>query len=585
MFNSNYFFKRFFIFIVLISISALSISSSSSNELQFTFHQFFYNDIGMAAGDVDGDSDFDLLITFTRYMPPLNYCRVYLNDGNGNLMDSGQLLGTLNQVGRPYLGDFDSDGDQDAIIIPKVYFNDGNGIFTDSGQTIISRTYLSKIAIGDLDNDGDLDFINSNESRERLEVLLNDGNGIFTSGQYFGLIYTHEVDLADVDNDGDLDLGTSMNIGPTLIYLNNGDATFTKYIDLGGTFFTQGGIKFADFNGDGLIDLAEGNIQGYNRIFFNSGNNQFIDSGQKINPTEVTENMAVCDIDNDGDIDLICSDGACASCIGGIRVFINDGNGYFNDVIYVISSWSQEIGVADFDNDSDLDLTCPHLLLNNISDFFPNTPPNEPTNLSSSIDENQATLMWEDGNDLQTPLELLTYNLRIGSNPGGNDIFYSEIGPENTTPSFGNCWHTFQKILNLQDGKYYWSVQTVDTGFMRSNWYPEQVFYVGMIEADVDIDPDTLNLKSKGKWITCYIELPDGYDVNNIDINSVTLHYNDNSIEADWGEVQGNVCMVKFNRNSVVLIFNGLSGYVELKITGEVAGTVFEGLDTIRIID
>ena len=32
----------------------------------------------------------------------------------------------------------------------------------------------------------------------------------------------------------------------------------------------------------------------------------------------------------------------------------------------------------------------------------------------------------------------------------------------------------------------------------------------------IDIDPDTLKLDSTGKWITCYIELPDEYDVEDI---------------------------------------------------------------------
>lgn len=39
--------------------------------------------------------------------------------------------------------------------------------------------------------------------------------------------------------------------------------------------------------------------------------------------------------------------------------------------------------------------------------------------------------------------------------------------------------------------------------------------YVGDIvtfNASASYDPDTLNLESKGKWITCYIELPEGYD-------------------------------------------------------------------------
>jgi PKD repeat protein len=39
---------------------------------------------------------------------------------------------------------------------------------------------------------------------------------------------------------------------------------------------------------------------------------------------------------------------------------------------------------------------------------------------------------------------------------------------------------------------------------------------VNPIPATIDCDPDTLNLKSEGEWITCYIELPEGYGVERI---------------------------------------------------------------------
>jgi hypothetical protein len=49
------------------------------------------------------------------------------------------------------------------------------------------------------------------------------------------------------------------------------------------------------------------------------------------------------------------------------------------------------------------------------------------------------------------------------------------------------------------------------------------IFPLQVIPATIDIDPDTVNLKSKGKFITCYIKLPEGYSVEDIDIDSVTL--------------------------------------------------------------
>lgn len=44
-----------------------------------------------------------------------------------------------------------------------------------------------------------------------------------------------------------------------------------------------------------------------------------------------------------------------------------------------------------------------------------------------------------------------------------------------------------------------------------------------VVSSTLDIRPDTLNLDSKGRWITAYVELPEGYDVENIDCTSIKL--------------------------------------------------------------
>lgn len=112
-------------------------------------------------------------------------------------------------------------------------------------------------------------------------------------------------------------------------------------------------------------------------------------------------------------------------------------------------------------------------------------------------------------------------------------------------------------------------------------WVPEPA-----IEATVDIEPDTLNLKSKGKWITCYIWLPEDYDVADIVPHSVLL---ESQIEAHWiwFDQDEQVAIAKFSRSQVQDVQDTLSiGEVELTISGELNdGTRFEGSDTIRIID
>jgi len=108
-------------------------------------------------------------------------------------------------------------------------------------------------------------------------------------------------------------------------------------------------------------------------------------------------------------------------------------------------------------------------------------------------------------------------------------------------------------------------------------------------DATVDIKPDTLNLKSKGKWITAYIELSGNYNVENIDINTILLNecvlaethptelgdYNNNGISD---------LMVKFDRSAVQAILQE-GDIVKITVTGNLYdGTRFLASDTIFVI-
>jgi Tol biopolymer transport system component len=109
------------------------------------------------------------------------------------------------------------------------------------------------------------------------------------------------------------------------------------------------------------------------------------------------------------------------------------------------------------------------------------------------------------------------------------------------------------------------------------------------LSATVDIDPDTLNLKSNGQWITAYITLPDACTVEDIVLETVCL----DGIPAAWSEIQDGVYMIKFDRATVQASFTNEPDYdsapkfydITLAITGNlVDGTPFEGSDTIRVL-
>lgn len=125
-----------------------------------------------------------------------------------------------------------------------------------------------------------------------------------------------------------------------------------------------------------------------------------------------------------------------------------------------------------------------------------------------------------------------------------------------------------------------------------------------LIPATIDIDPDTLNLKSQGEWVTAYIELPGSCDVNEIDVSTVKLITPfgeevsvDSSAPATVGDYDSNGIpdlMVKFDRATVVEYSGtvdtvddgtGIDEDVEFTIKGELTGgTPFEGRDTVRVI-
>lgn len=130
--------------------------------------------------------------------------------------------------------------------------------------------------------------------------------------------------------------------------------------------------------------------------------------------------------------------------------------------------------------------------------------------------------------------------------------------------------------------------------------FPIGIAFLVGIKATLDFQPTTLNLKSNGKWVTCYIELPGDYSAADIDINSVILN-KINNIEINpsiypegpfaVGDYDGDGIpdlMVKFNRLGLVarLINMGIGEEeVELGIAGELNNKIpFHDVSTIMII-
>jgi len=109
-----------------------------------------------------------------------------------------------------------------------------------------------------------------------------------------------------------------------------------------------------------------------------------------------------------------------------------------------------------------------------------------------------------------------------------------------------------------------------------------------IISATIDFNPNILNLRSKGTYVTAYIELPEGYDAEQLDVSSIKLNDIVPALAkptkvGDYDRDGIPDLMVKFDRDAVEDILT-VDDEVEITIAGEVGDNAFEGSDIIRVI-
>lgn len=244
------------------------------------------------------------------------------------------------------------------------------------GPVVSDGRYSEGASWGDVNNDGYLDVFVPHLHTDLTNTLyLNNGDGSF-SQVVNGPIVSDSArstggSFGDFDNDGDLDLFVSNYYGlDNFLYLNNGDATFTKVIT--GDIVTDGGHSFGssvvDYDNDGFLDVyvtngAETQNGENNFLYQNNGDGTFtrITSGPQVNDSKHSSQSSWSDYDNDGDQDLFVANGFTedASQIDN-ALYQNNGDGTFTEIdpvtIGIEHSYSSNGSWGDFDNDGDFDL-------------------------------------------------------------------------------------------------------------------------------------------------------------------------------------------------------------------------------------
>ena len=233
----------------------------------------------LLVGDFDRDGLLDLATgSTTTHSNPTAYTgtlTVLLGAGDGTFT----AVQTATSVGAASLATADFNGDAIPDLVAgdffaqtaSVFLGKGDGTFTlKSTNTIQNAQNAASFAAADYNNDGIADIASLDFYNNSATILLGKGDGTFTQGASLsdptavGEPNAFNIACGDFNQDGIADLAITADDGVSL-YLGAGDGTFTmsaRAVPQTVATESQGhedfGLLLADFNGDGLLDVATG---------------------------------------------------------------------------------------------------------------------------------------------------------------------------------------------------------------------------------------------------------------------------------------------------------------------------------------
>jgi len=303
--------------------------------------------------------------------------RLYHQNADGTFTDVTEKAGLTGMPQNYYgmgvaVGDYDNDGFEDIYVTNyggnTLYHNNGNGTFTDVTKTagVAAGGWSASAGFFDYDNDGQLDLF-----------VTRYVDWTFRTNRYCGerrpgyRAYCHPDNYDGVTN---------------ILYHNNGDGTFTDVSAKAGVANPNGkglGVSFADYDGDGFIDVFVANDSVQCFLYHNNGNGTFAEVGLLAGVGYNEDGKAFAgmgadftDFDNDGHPDVVVTDLSNERYM----LFRNNGDSSFRDVTnssgvggatLSFSGWSTHL--FDYDNDGWKDL---FVAQGHVMDTIERTSPN-----------------------------------------------------------------------------------------------------------------------------------------------------------------------------------------------------------------
>lgn len=301
-----------------------------------------------AMEDFDGDGDPDLLLGDEM---PLLYRN--LGDRFAPIHDFDlPLPGNLPITGAVF-GDADNDGRSDLVLSGEQTLFLRN---EEEGSWVLGDSLWGPargMVFADTDHDGDLDLLALGRKGTRL--LANDGSGRFTPVAGPAGIATRQPGkraiFSDFDNDRDVD-GFVLGAGSVQVFTNNRDGTFTDIgAELGLQSIDAADFCLEDFDQDGYMDLAALSTGGELAIFSSQAGKEFESQPGLTVPQARVHGLRPADLDNDGDLDLLVFGDQ------GIHILAyHEDKFHLEEDVVGAGVETEQVLVADFDEDGAADV-------------------------------------------------------------------------------------------------------------------------------------------------------------------------------------------------------------------------------------
>lgn len=283
--------------------------------------------VSLAVADFNRDGKPDIAVLVDVSQGTQGEVQIFLGNGDGTLQSPTSLA--LPAAGVSFLAaaDLNGDGIPDLAATAQgavwVWLGKGDGTFSAPVSYTLQGAYglpgatLTSLVFGDFNRDGKLDIAVANQSAGKISILLGIGGGAFTTGR------------AILSGEGDPVSGYQILLSPTTVVA-------------------------ADFNGDGILDLAVSNSSNQDEtgagfaIALGNGDGTFQQPALDPEPALA---IAAADINGDKIPDLVVTDQLL-----GTVVRIGNGDGTFQPATPIVSTPLQEFAIADFNRDGTLDI-------------------------------------------------------------------------------------------------------------------------------------------------------------------------------------------------------------------------------------